>query len=37
LGLGKSCLDLDRRSARTTGFYDRRGGEISLDEVERIV
>jgi integrase len=24
-------------SARTTGLYDRRGDEISLDEVERIV
>jgi predicted methyltransferase len=23
-------------SARTTGLYDRRGDEISLDEVERI-
>jgi hypothetical protein len=26
-----------RGSARTTGLYDRRGDEISLDEVERIV
>lgn len=24
-------------SARTTGLYDRRGDDISLDEVERIV
>jgi integrase/recombinase XerD len=24
-------------SARTTGLYDRRSDEISLDEVERIV
>ena len=24
-------------SARTTGLYDRRGDEVSLDEVERIV
>ncbi len=24
-------------SARTAGFYDRRGDEISLDEVERVV
>ena len=24
-------------SARTTGLYDRRGDEISLDEVERIL
>jgi hypothetical protein len=24
-------------SARTTGLYDRRNDEISLDEVERIV
>jgi site-specific recombinase XerD len=24
-------------SARTTGLYDRRGGDISLDEVERIL
>jgi hypothetical protein len=24
-------------SARTTGLYDRRGDEISIDEVERIV
>ena len=23
-------------SARTTGLYDRRGDEVSLDEVERI-
>ena len=26
----------DHESARTTGLYDRRGDEISLDEVERI-
>jgi hypothetical protein len=25
------------KSAGTTGLYDRRGDEISLDEVERIV
>lgn len=25
-----------RESSRTTGLYDRRGDEISLDEVERI-
>jgi len=25
------------KSARTTVLYDRRGDEISLDEVERIV
>jgi integrase/recombinase XerD len=24
-------------SSRTTGLYDRRGDDISLDEVERIV
>jgi integrase len=24
-------------SARTTGLYDRRGDEITLDEVERIL
>jgi hypothetical protein len=24
-------------SARTTGLYDRRGDDVSLDEVERIV
>jgi hypothetical protein len=24
-------------SARTSGLYDRRGDEISLDEVERVV
>jgi len=27
----------NHESARTTGLYDRRGDEISLDEVERIV
>ena len=26
----------NHESARTTGLYDRRGDEISLDEVERI-
>jgi hypothetical protein len=26
----------DHESARTTNLYDRRGDEISLDEVERI-
>jgi integrase/recombinase XerD len=25
-----------RESARTTGLYDRRSDEVSLDEVERI-
>jgi integrase len=27
----------NHESARTTGHYDRRGDEISLDEVERIM
>lgn len=27
----------NHESARTTGLYDRRGDEVSLDEVERIV
>ena len=27
----------DHESARTIGLYDRRQGQVSLDEVERIV
>jgi hypothetical protein len=27
----------NRESARTTGLYDRRNDQVSLDEVERIV
>ena len=27
----------NHESSRTTGLYDRRGDDVSLDEVERIV
>jgi hypothetical protein len=27
----------DHESARTTGLYDQRNDQVSLDEVERIV
>lgn len=27
----------NHESSRTTGLYDRRGDQVSLDEVERIV
>jgi cytochrome c biogenesis protein ResB len=27
----------NHESARTTGFYDRRDDEVTLDEIERIV
>ena len=37
LYLSDPVADAAHESARTTGLYDRRGDEISLDEVERIV
>jgi integrase len=34
--LGKAQFMAAHESARTTGLYDRRGDEVTLDEVERI-
>ena len=38
-GSGAACAQQipGHQSARTTGLYDRRDDEVSLDEVERIV